>query len=406
MALTYADLVTQAGTNPYAPLTYGTQNQRVTTTAKPKTVIPTTNAYTTPEDYTPSINYTLPFNLTPQPTTGQGAYGAVPGPVGVPPNLWEQIGGVYPAADQLGQASDVIGNQLAGQLSPEEIAAYQTYGAQFGVGKGTPLSTFAGQAGLLNVGRGVAATQQAGLSNYERMLGSLSGLMTPQNLATDIAERNALMAAAPDPQAAAEQQMQDFMDKWKLAQQASEAGPQQGTMSRGPTSITPPPATMPTFQTGGGGAVAPGYSDQRGTVIGGQVYTDAQLKNLAASGGGLKALQYGQGPMGAGTYSNAPFNYDPFAESGFGFQQVPSGSMYLGPNYQYTEPTPPGAYPESDIYGNVSYNQPEDWWLQGYGSPEEYAADQDQGYYDYLAEYGFYPEGDYAGAYDYYDPYA
>lgn len=189
--------------------------------------------YASSSGYSPTSGY----DIAPAPTAGTGPYGQVPGVIGVPPNYWEQMSSIYPVAGQAGQASNVIGNQLAGQLSPEEIAAYQTYGAQFGVKSGSPMSGFAGRAGLLNVGRGVAETQQAGLTNYQNMLRALSGTLTPQELAAQIASRNATMRAAPDPQQAAEQQMQDWMTKFQMAMQA--ATPQTRTYGYAPQARFP-----------------------------------------------------------------------------------------------------------------------------------------------------------------------
>lgn len=176
--------------------------------------------------YSPSTDYGSydeGFDLTPGPQTGQGPYGTVPGPIGIPPNYWQQMKGIYPVAGQAGQAASVIGSQLAGQLSPETIAALQRNAAQFGAASGMPLSQFVGNQGLVQLGQNVEATQQAGLTNYQNMLRALSGTLTPQELSAQIAARNATMAAAPDPRAAAEQQMADWMSKFNLAQRAATA---------------------------------------------------------------------------------------------------------------------------------------------------------------------------------------
>lgn len=196
--------------------------------------------------YSPSTDY----NVNPAPRSGNTAYGQVPGPIGIPPNYWQQMQSIYPVTSQAGAAANVIGSQLAGQLTPEELAMYQTESAQFGAARGSPLSDMSGRAGLLSVGRKVSDVQQEGLTNYQNMLKTLSGTLTPQDLAAGIASRNATMAAAPDPRLAAEQQIRDWMDKFRFAQQQSQgpAGPARG----GSTIVGGPPPSFPAPGGGGG----------------------------------------------------------------------------------------------------------------------------------------------------------
>src|SRR5687768_15325764 len=72
------------------------------------------------------------FNAAPAPMGGRGAYGSVPGPVAVPPSIWQQMSAINPAQQQQASAiSGNIGNQIAGQLSPNTINSIRDNAATF-----------------------------------------------------------------------------------------------------------------------------------------------------------------------------------------------------------------------------------------------------------------------------------
>lgn len=302
--------------------------------------------------YTPSVRYTpaTSYNVNPTPTSGQGPYGSVPGPIGIPPNYWEQMQSVYPVMPQAQTASGIIGSELAGELSPSTIAALQTHAAQFGSASTGGPSQFSGNQGLVNLGLNVEKRKAQGLQDYESMLKALSGTMTPQDLAAQIAARNATMGAAPDPQQAAEQQMRDWMDKFRMTMAAST--PQTRNYS------LPPRITSPTDY--------------------GQVYSP-----------------YSYGPAGGTMYSAgtwAPANYDALGITGLvddaNFEQWLGELGYDPYGYALGTEIPVGSYPQSSMEGNISYTQPEDWWVGGYESPADYDIAQYPGWYEDVGYYG------------------
>lgn len=303
--------------------------------------------------YTPSTDYGSPstgYNITPGPQAGQGAYGAVPGAIGIPPDYWTQMQSIYPVTPQAQQASRIIGSQMAGELSPEEIATYQRLGAQFGAGITGGPTQFSGRQGLLSVGRKVSDVQQQGILNYEAMLKALSGTLTPQELAAQIANRNATMAAAPDPQQAAEQQMRDWMEKFQATMNAAAAQQRNYAL---PMTVNPYSWNRPadTSRTG------PTYPYQpespqmpQGYTLPPDTYPDLGLESWMANELGVDPYQYLYGDLPEGSYAYST----------------------------------PGGYEFS--------SQPADWWTQGYESPEDYDVAQYPGWYEdvgYYDDFGY-----------------
>lgn len=173
---------------------------------------------------------TLPgYNINPSPQGGSGAYGAVPGAIGIPNNLYEQLGVTAPGLTAATpQATSLVQSELAGQLTSAEQKALQDQAAAWGVTSGQPMTGPGGIATnrwdtsrlLATMGR-----QKQGLADYQSLLGSIGATQTPQALAADIASRNATMGAAPDPQAAFQAQM----DAWEKMYNRTSGG----TGSRG-----------------------------------------------------------------------------------------------------------------------------------------------------------------------------
>jgi hypothetical protein len=145
------------------------------------------------------------YNVNPSPlTVGQGAYGAVPGPIGLPPSTYSQVGDVLPSLDQLtSQAGNVVGSQLAGQVPSGTIGQIQDAAAAFGVGSGMPGSGLSANLGAETLGLDAMKLQQQGLQNYQSLIPSIGSTMLSPNLVSGIAQQNALLGAAPDPGQAA-----------------------------------------------------------------------------------------------------------------------------------------------------------------------------------------------------------
>jgi len=144
------------------------------------------------------------FDYTPAPTAGRGAFGAVPGAIGVPDpaaDLSAQIPGLQGLNQQ---ASSNILQQLRGELSPNTVAAIQDASAQWGVGSGMPGAGLSINRGLRDVGRTSEQVQQQGQQNYGALASTVANTQTASpELQAQIGMQNAINAAAPDPTVAA-----------------------------------------------------------------------------------------------------------------------------------------------------------------------------------------------------------
>jgi len=145
------------------------------------------------------------YNINPGTQSGSGAYGAVPGAIGLP-NPAEDLAALYPNLTGANtQVSQNIMGELKGELSPETINSIQDEAARFGVASGMPGSGLSGNRGLRNLGLSVENLQGKGLSDYLSALTGISHTQTVSpELQSTIAGRNAEMAAAPNPQEAAQ----------------------------------------------------------------------------------------------------------------------------------------------------------------------------------------------------------
>lgn len=147
----------------------------------------------------------VPFNLNPSPQAGSGTFGAVPGAIGAPPSLWQQGQSAVPGLTGLaGQNTNLIGSQMAGQISPTTIESLQNAAASRGAALGQPGNTGLTQRiGLSTLGLTSEQLQQQGQGNYLGFLGAVNNSQLQPSLLTDIAANNATMAAAPNPSQAA-----------------------------------------------------------------------------------------------------------------------------------------------------------------------------------------------------------
>lgn len=149
----------------------------------------------------------MPFNYSPPPTSGKGAFGMVPGQVGMP-SPFSDLAANYPNLSQTNASvSGNIASELNGQLSPGTTRALQTTAAQHGVASGMP-GMEGGSMNLNNMFGNVAGysegLQHQGLQDYNSTIPTISSTQTVKP-ETQIAlgEQNAVNAAAPDPTQAA-----------------------------------------------------------------------------------------------------------------------------------------------------------------------------------------------------------
>ena len=164
-----------------------------------------------------------PYAFNPAPQAGSGAYGAVPGPIAVPPSEYEQLGNLLPGLPGLtAGASGVVGSQLAGQLSPGTMNLLQDKAASGGVAGGYSGSGFQQNNALASLGLTAEGLQQQGVSNYTNFTTGLGSLQQNPNLSFEVASQNALDAAAPNPAEAAQLQLSEF--EQMMAQMNNPAG--------------------------------------------------------------------------------------------------------------------------------------------------------------------------------------
>jgi len=145
-----------------------------------------------------------PFTLNPATQPGVGPYGTVPGPIGKPPSLYQGAQTIYPGlAGLTDTAGRNIAHELAGDFSPETENALWDTANRFGVASGMPGAGLWSNRFMGNVAGAKEKLQQQGGADYSRFLGDLAKTTDDPNLLASIAARNATMAAAPNPEAAA-----------------------------------------------------------------------------------------------------------------------------------------------------------------------------------------------------------
>lgn len=210
----------------------------------------------------------LDFNLNPSPTSGQGAYGMVPGQTGLPPSIWQQMQGVAGFPGMTKSATGDINAELAGTLSPGTRSTMQDASASWGVNSGMPWTTGAGipmSKFLSGMGLTSEGLTQTGMQDYFKFLGGVGGTQTDPALASGIAQQNATLASAPDPTQAASAMQANF-DKY-MAQmlQMAQAQNQNPAAGGGYTTVQPPSSgTYSAFPGAGlgGGSLATSIYNQ------------------------------------------------------------------------------------------------------------------------------------------------
>jgi len=142
----------------------------------------------------------MPYNASPQPTSGNGVFGSVPNAVALP-QPYQAFGQVFPGtqSNQTAASSDIL-HELSGQLSPETLASIQNQDAAWGVASGMPGSGVEQNKELLDVANASQAQQQQGASNYKGIVSPSSQYFTvAPSVEAEIAEANAVANAAPNP---------------------------------------------------------------------------------------------------------------------------------------------------------------------------------------------------------------
>ncbi len=295
------------------------------------------------------------FTSAPEPTGGRGAYGMVPGTIGIPPSAWDQTIGVAPGLGDTSQLTHNIMSELQGDINPQALKNMQDAAASYGVSSGMPGSnavpgTLAFNKNLRNIGLDTLAVQRQGQQDYLSALTGIGGTQTPQSLAAEIAAHNAQLKAAPDPQLAAEQQQRDY---WNALN--SLRGPGGGTR-QGPT----PGAGTGAFNPGAG-ALGFGFGG-----FGGQGGVQSPSGGSGGFYGGSSSTT--TTPGGSSLTWNGGLGTDLFGDLG-----EPAG---VGPTYGGAYQQPDASNPD---YWNFGFDQSAQPDFSGLGgaidNPEDYYAD-------------------------------
>lgn len=290
---------------------------------------------------------TSPFILNPLPRVGQGAYGMVPGALGLP-QPFSDLAAVYPnLTGTNAAASQALLSKLRGELSPGTINQIQDAAARFGVGAGIPGSGLTRNMAARNIGLTSEQLQREGLSAYPGLMSSIAQTqMVSPALQTEIASQNALYGAAPDPREAAAAEIGLF-NSAKSVPQGGYRGAPNVTWSGGPalsTAYTPTtwagdvsPAQLAPYMTGQRWATTPqqlgpqyNYSGMNtGFAPSGQY--GPTMQELTGGAGGMYGPTMQELTGGAGGIYGPPvsdmtggggydqnFGYDPFSTDWMG----------------------------------------------------------------------------------------
>ncbi len=328
----------------YYPFSYGTGGVPTNTTSYGTNGQPSGGGSTGGQQYGSLPSYTV----NPAPQQGNGAYGLVPGPTGIPPSLYQQSTTALPGLATGGtQATNNILSQLQGDISPQAQRNMQDLYARFAAGSGMPGSnaipgTLANNAALLGNYRTTEQLQQQGLQNYNNLLSAVGQQQIKPETLADIAAHNANLAAAPNPQAAAEQQLANYFASLNAARSMGLRG------------------------QGGGG----GYNPAGGTGV------YASQQQPSGLGFGFGSLGQGQQPVQGGYGGSGSISGLGGTFGGYGSDAAQMDAFWnQGTNYPtpYQSPVNYGIgydVPQSPSYG-VGYDQSawNDWGL----APTDYS---------------------------------
>lgn len=161
-------------------------------------------------------NYQNPYTSTgyplgAAPQAGLGAHGGVPGAIQAP-NPFRDLSSIYPNLSGTNTAaSSALLSGLQGQLSAGTQNLIKDAAAAWGVASGMPGSGLAGNKSLRDLGLTSEAVQQKALAQLPGIMDEIARTQTVSpELQAEIANRNATLAAAPNPAAAANYAQQLF----------------------------------------------------------------------------------------------------------------------------------------------------------------------------------------------------
>jgi hypothetical protein len=248
------------------------------------------------------------------------------------PNPAGDLGAQIPGLQGINsQASGVISDYLGGRLPPDVVNAIQDSAARFGVSSGMPGSGLAGHRGARDLGLTSLDLQGRGLAAYSPFVGAVSSTQTVNPaLQTQIAEQNAVNAAAPDPTMAASY-AKKLYDQYltSLARTGRNVGPSTGYRGGGPAGGTG------AYSGGGQTNFLPHLNDNLSYTPGAFDFSNQFAGDMGGGyGGGAQATDYGILPQSG----QQPLQFD-----SFGVPQLDMGYGTQYPNYvqDWNSATPP-----------------------------------------------------------------
>lgn len=252
------------------------------------------------------------YNVLPQPMTGQGAFGKVPGTIDLPLSRYAQVGNLYgnlPQATQQYLAN--AQTQMAGGIPKSDQDYMQQLNAEKAVAGGMPgagAGTLYGNRSARDLGLLQYNIQNQGMQNYLTGLNTLGNLQLSPELQTGVASENAALLATPDPAEA-------FQKQLDLYNQGLRIGASSAPWSTTRGSVTPTP------QGGTGAYQTPntegGNRNQQSQVTVGNYVPNYSNWNALNPSYGTQAT--------SGAVGSAPYN-----NPSLGFAEVPlnfPGSM-------------------------------------------------------------------------------
>jgi hypothetical protein len=150
---------------------------------------------------TATASYQSQFPYQAATVPGAGVYGGIPQQIAMPPSTYTQALAAQPSiGPNMASAGNLIGDELAGRLTPAMQDTLQDKSASWGPSSGMGFGSGLGQdkwdtSRLLST----IGYQNQGLSNALNYNTNVEGGMLDPSLMANIAGQNSVWAASPDP---------------------------------------------------------------------------------------------------------------------------------------------------------------------------------------------------------------
>ena len=168
------------------------------------------------------------YNLSPSPTTNSTALGQNVGQLNAPPSYFDQLTANIPGfTNTTNAAMSDIQSLLNGTLSPQTQSNIGNYAASRGVAMGQPNSPLSNLIGMNITGTTTEGLQQQGIGDYNATTNNLGQMQQNPALLSQIAETNAVNAAAPNPTMAASY-AQNLFNQYMQQMQRPQGGSNMG----------------------------------------------------------------------------------------------------------------------------------------------------------------------------------